>query len=112
MAGSAYSPGTIVMTSPGCARCSAVRISATLAAVIARADAGAFQNPKSKSAASAARFVIAPICPILPHRRKRGPMDFEFSDTSKRIQAQLKAFIAEHIAPRDSEYRRLVAQGV
>ena len=39
-------------------------------------------------------------------------MDFEFSDTSKRIQAQLKAFIAEHIAPRDSEYRRLVAQGV
>ena len=39
-------------------------------------------------------------------------MDFEFSDKSKRIQAQLKAFIAEHVAPRDSEYRRLVAQGV
>lgn len=39
-------------------------------------------------------------------------MDFEFSDKSKRIQAQLKAFIAEHVAPRDSEYRRLVSQGV
>ncbi|HYL32759.1 MAG TPA: acyl-CoA dehydrogenase family protein [Stellaceae bacterium] len=39
-------------------------------------------------------------------------MDFEFSDKSKRIQAQLKSFIAEHVAPRDSEYRRLVAQGV
>jgi acyl-CoA dehydrogenase len=39
-------------------------------------------------------------------------MDFEFSDKSKRIQAQLKSFIAEHVAPHDSEYRRLVAQGV
>src|SRR5690348_5866332 len=39
-------------------------------------------------------------------------MDFEFSDKSKRIQAHLKAFIAEHVAPRESEYRRLVAQGV
>ncbi|MGH6968944.1 MAG: acyl-CoA dehydrogenase family protein [Stellaceae bacterium] len=39
-------------------------------------------------------------------------MNFEFSDTSKRIQAQLKAFIAKHAAPRDVEYRRLVAQGV
>ena len=39
-------------------------------------------------------------------------MDFEFSDKSKRIQVQLKAFIAEHVAPRDSEYRRLVSQGV
>ncbi|MDE2228283.1 MAG: acyl-CoA dehydrogenase family protein [Alphaproteobacteria bacterium] len=39
-------------------------------------------------------------------------MDFEFSDKSKRIQAQLKAFIAEHVAPRNAEYQRLVAQGV
>ncbi len=39
-------------------------------------------------------------------------MDFEFSDKSKRIQTQLKAFIAEHVAPRDAEYRRLVEQGV
>src|SRR5690242_14469059 len=47
-----------------------------------------------------------------PTGESGGEMDFEFSDTSKRIQAQLKAFIAEHIAPRDSEYRHLVAQGV
>ena len=39
-------------------------------------------------------------------------MDFEFSDKSKRIQTQLKAFIAAHVAPRDAEYRRLVAQGM
>ena len=39
-------------------------------------------------------------------------MDFEFSDKSKSIQTQLKAFIAAHVAPRDAEYRRLVAQGV
>ncbi|MGH6984829.1 MAG: acyl-CoA dehydrogenase family protein [Stellaceae bacterium] len=39
-------------------------------------------------------------------------MDFEFSDKSKRIQVQLKVFTAEHVAPRDSEYRRFVAQGV
>jgi acyl-CoA dehydrogenase len=39
-------------------------------------------------------------------------MDFEFSDKSKRIQAQLKAFIAEHVAPRDAEYQRLVVSGV
>ncbi|MGB8182262.1 MAG: acyl-CoA dehydrogenase, partial [Stellaceae bacterium] len=39
-------------------------------------------------------------------------MDFEFSDKSKRIQAQVKSFIAEHVAPRDSDYRRLVAQGL
>jgi len=39
-------------------------------------------------------------------------MDFEFSDKSKRIQGQLKAFIAEHVAPRDAEYQRLIETGV
>ena len=35
-------------------------------------------------------------------------MDFEFSEKSQRIQAQLKSFIAEHVAPRDPDYHRLV----
>ena len=35
-------------------------------------------------------------------------MDFEFSDKSKRMQAAVKAFIAEHVAPRDEEYTRIV----
>ena len=35
-------------------------------------------------------------------------MDFEFSEKSQRLQAQIKAFIAAHIAPRDPEYHRLV----
>jgi len=39
-------------------------------------------------------------------------MDFEFSDKSKRIQGQVKAFIAEHVAPRDAEYQRLIEEGV
>ncbi len=39
-------------------------------------------------------------------------MDFEFSDKSKRIQGQLKVFIAEHVAPRDAEYQRLIETGV
>ncbi len=37
-------------------------------------------------------------------------MDFEFSEKSKRIQAQLKAFIAEHVAPREADYTRIVGQ--
>jgi len=39
-------------------------------------------------------------------------MDFAFSEKSRRIQAALRAFIAEHVAPRDADYRRAVAQGV
>jgi len=35
-------------------------------------------------------------------------MDFEFSEKSQRIQAQLRSFIADHVAPRDPEYHRLV----
>jgi acyl-CoA dehydrogenase len=35
-------------------------------------------------------------------------MDFEFSEKSQRIQAQVKSFIADHVAPRDPEYHRLV----
>jgi acyl-CoA dehydrogenase len=37
-------------------------------------------------------------------------MDFEFSETSKRIQMQLSAFIAEHVAPRRAEWHRIVEQ--
>src|SRR6202167_613072 len=40
-------------------------------------------------------------------------MDFEFSEKSQRIQARLKDFIAQNIAPRQTEYKRLVVeQGV
>ena len=35
-------------------------------------------------------------------------MDFEFSEKSQRLQAQVKSFIADHVAPRDPEYHRLV----
>jgi len=35
-------------------------------------------------------------------------MDFEFSEKSRRMQASVKAFIAEHVAPRDEEYTRIV----
>ena len=35
-------------------------------------------------------------------------MDFEFSDKSKRIQAEVKAFIAEHVAPLDADRKRIV----
>jgi acyl-CoA dehydrogenase len=35
-------------------------------------------------------------------------MDFEFSEKSQRIQQQVKAFIAEHVAPRAGDYERLV----
>jgi acyl-CoA dehydrogenase len=37
-------------------------------------------------------------------------MDFEFSEKSLRIQAQLRAFIAEHVAPLDAERNRLVEE--
>jgi acyl-CoA dehydrogenase len=35
-------------------------------------------------------------------------MDFEFSEKSKRMQAEVKAFIAEHVAPREADYTRVV----
>ena len=35
-------------------------------------------------------------------------MDFEFSETSQAIQTRLRAFMAEHVAPRDAEWTRLV----
>jgi len=35
-------------------------------------------------------------------------MDFEFSEKSRHIQAQLKAFMAEHVVPRCAEYERTV----
>jgi acyl-CoA dehydrogenase len=40
-------------------------------------------------------------------------MDFEFSEKSQRVQARLKDFIAQYIASRQAEYKRLVVeQGV
>ncbi len=39
-------------------------------------------------------------------------MDFEFSEKSQRIQAAIRAFMAEHVAPRDAEYARLEHEGV
>ena len=35
-------------------------------------------------------------------------MDFEFSETSQAIQARLKGFMAEHVAPRDPEWQQTV----
>ena len=35
-------------------------------------------------------------------------MDFEYSEKSYRIQSEIKAFIAEHVAPRDTDYTRIV----
>ena len=35
-------------------------------------------------------------------------MEFEFSEKSKRMQAAVKTFIAEHVAPRDEDYTRIV----
>ena len=35
-------------------------------------------------------------------------MDFEFSEKSNRMQAEIKAFIAEHVAPREADYTRIV----
>ncbi len=35
-------------------------------------------------------------------------MDFEFSEKSKRMQAEVKAFIAEHVVPREADYTRIV----
>ena len=35
-------------------------------------------------------------------------MDFEFSETSQRMQAALKAFMAAHVAPREADWTRLV----
>src|ERR1700690_3243411 len=39
-------------------------------------------------------------------------MDFEFSEKSLRIQAQLKSFFAAHLVPRDGERKRLEEEGV
>jgi acyl-CoA dehydrogenase len=39
-------------------------------------------------------------------------MDFEYSERSLRIQAQLKAFIAAHLLPREAERKRLEEEGV
>src|SRR3984893_11697728 len=38
-------------------------------------------------------------------------MEFEHSEKSQRIQAQLRNFIAEHVAPRNAEHYRLVEEG-
>ena len=35
-------------------------------------------------------------------------MDFQYSEKSNRIQAEVKAFIGEHVAPRDAEYTETV----
>lgn len=37
-------------------------------------------------------------------------MDFDYSDKSKRVQAQLKAFITAQIEPRQADYKRLVEE--
>ena len=37
-------------------------------------------------------------------------MDFEHSETSQAIQARLRAFMAEHVAPRDAEWTKIVEQ--
>ncbi len=40
-------------------------------------------------------------------------MEFDYSETSRRVQAELKAFIAEEIAPRDAEWHRIAeGQGI
>jgi len=40
-------------------------------------------------------------------------VEFDYSETSKRVQADLKAFIAEEIAPRDAEWHRIAeGQGI
>src|SRR5437879_1491638 len=39
-------------------------------------------------------------------------MDFDFSEKSQRIQAAVKAFMAEHIAPRLADYAALEHQGI
>ena len=39
-------------------------------------------------------------------------MDFEFSERSQRVQAQLKSFIAEHLVPREDERKRCEEDGV
>jgi len=35
-------------------------------------------------------------------------MDFEFSERSQAIQAELRAFMADHVAPRDAEWTKTV----
>jgi acyl-CoA dehydrogenase len=40
------------------------------------------------------------------------PMDFDFSEKSLRLQAAVKTFMAEHIAPRVAEYAALEQQGI
>ena len=37
-------------------------------------------------------------------------MEFEYSEVSKRVQADLKAFVAEEIAPRNADWHR-IAEG-
>jgi acyl-CoA dehydrogenase len=49
---------------------------------------------------------------VILARAEADPMDFEFSEKSLRIQAQLKSFIAEHLAPREDERKRLEDEGV
>ena len=39
-------------------------------------------------------------------------MDFEYSERSKEMQGKLRAFMAEHILPRDAEWHRSVHDGV
>ena len=39
-------------------------------------------------------------------------MEFEYSERSKEMQAKLRAFMAEHILPRDAEWHRSVHDGV
>jgi acyl-CoA dehydrogenase len=43
-------------------------------------------------------------------RREEDAMEFEHSEKSQRIQAQLRNFIAEHVAPRNAEHYRLVEE--
>src|SRR5258708_40111374 len=42
--------------------------------------------------------------------REEEAMEFEHSEKSQRIQAQLRNFIAEHVAPRNAEHYRLVEE--
>src|SRR4051812_33590596 len=40
--------------------------------------------------------------------RRRRAMEFDYSEKSRRVQERLRAFIAEHVAPRAADYDRLV----
>jgi acyl-CoA dehydrogenase len=37
-------------------------------------------------------------------------VDFEYSEKSRQVQAELKSFMAEHVAPRNAEWHRVVEQ--